>query len=54
MITVIPPLVAAPSPGDTFTAWPGCDRMLATCEIKFNNRLRYRGQPWIPAPETAI
>lgn len=38
--------------GDTFKAWPGCDRTLATCVAKFNNRSRYRGEPFLPQPET--
>ncbi len=53
-LTVIPPLLSAPASGDEFTAWPGCDRTLATCEAKFSNKLRYRGQPWIPVPEMAV
>ncbi len=53
VITVIPPLIQPPVTDDTFTAWPGCDRTLATCQSKFNNRLRFRGMPWIPVPETA-
>ena len=44
------PIVA----GDTFTLRAGCDRLLATCTTKFNNRLRFRGQPFIPAPETVL
>lgn len=39
--------------GDAFIALPGCDRSLGAggC-AKFNNRLRYRGEPFIPQPET--
>ncbi len=51
--TLTPPLLAAPSPGDAFTAWPGCDRALSTCQNKFNNVVNFRGFPWIPVPETA-
>lgn len=46
-----------PSPiaiGDTFEIFPGCDRTLATCESKFSNRANFAGQPFIPAPETAL
>jgi uncharacterized phage protein (TIGR02218 family) len=38
--------------GDLFTAVPGCSRTLDTCRSKFNNALRYRGEPFIPQPET--
>jgi uncharacterized phage protein (TIGR02218 family) len=49
---------ALPWPGvvavaDAFVALPGCNRSLTTggC-AKFNNRARYRGEPFIPQPET--
>lgn len=42
-------------PGDTFTLRAGCDRLKATCEsAKFNNKPRFRGRPYIPAPETVL
>ena len=52
--TVIQPWPNAVSPGDTFTAYAGCDKTLATCTSKFANAARFRGQPFIPAPETVI
>lgn len=38
---------------DSFVALPGCNRSLdgGGC-AKFNNRARYRGEPFIPQPET--
>jgi hypothetical protein len=51
--TLTPPLLSAPAPGDTFRAWPGCDRALSTCTNKYNNQARFRGFPWVPVPETA-
>ncbi len=53
VLALMPPLLAAPSPGDAFTVWPGCSRTVSTCQNKFNNRLNFRGFPWIPVPETA-
>lgn len=47
------PLVYPVAVGDTFTAWPGCDKLLDTCTNKFSNAARFRGFPWIPTPETA-
>jgi uncharacterized phage protein (TIGR02218 family) len=47
------PVKSTPSAGDTFNVYPGCDRTLATCKNKYNNAIRFRGQPWIPKPETA-
>lgn len=53
------PLTHAPVAGDAFVIWPGCARDIDDCENKFNNnngsgRRRFRGQPWIPSPETAL
>ncbi|MGB8422175.1 DUF2163 domain-containing protein [Paraburkholderia sp.] len=47
------PFQQAPSPGDTFIAYPGCDHQQSTCTNKFNNVIHYRGFPFIPVPETA-
>ncbi len=46
------PLAAVPAPGDTFTAYPGCDKLQATCTTKFNNLQNFRGFPYVPTPET--
>lgn len=53
-LTLVSPLPVAPSIGDTFTLYPGCDLKLGTCTNKFNNRINYRGQDFIPTPETSI
>lgn len=47
------PLVTPPAPGDSFAAWPGCDKTKATCENKFSNVINFRGFPFVPDPETA-
>ena len=51
-ITSIQPWPAAVAIGDTFTVYPGCDKQQATCSGKFSNLARFRGQPYVPAPET--
>ena len=38
--------------GDTFTAYPGCDKTRASCAA-FANSVNFGGQPFIPAPEMA-
>ena len=38
--------------GDSFQLWPGCDGTFAACTA-FGNTGRFRGQPDVPAPETA-
>jgi uncharacterized phage protein (TIGR02218 family) len=49
------PLSVAPSAGDNFTAYPGCDKTQATCQsTKFNNLIGFRGFPYIPTPEAAL
>jgi uncharacterized phage protein (TIGR02218 family) len=52
MITTIQPWPSAVASGDTFTFYPGCDKKQATCSTKFGNLARFRGQPYVPAPET--
>ena len=48
------PLLSLPVAGNTFTIYPGCDKLKTTCTTKFNNLIRYGGFPYIPVPETAI
>lgn len=38
--------------GDGFQVYPGCDKTQGTCQSKFNNLARFRGFPYVPAPET--
>ncbi len=44
--------ISPPAAGDTFTAYPGCDKTQATCTTKFNNLPHFRGFPYVPTPET--
>lgn len=48
------PLPYAPTVGDAFTIYPGCDKTKSTCNSKFSNLIHFAGYPFIPAPETAI
>jgi len=48
------PLLDAPSVGDAFTVYKGCDKTQATCTSKFGNLPKFRGQPYVPQPETAV
>lgn len=54
MLSFNSPLPFAPNAGDTFTAFPGCDKTQATCSGKFTNLANFEGFPYVPAPETAI
>lgn len=51
-VTLALPLPQTPAAGDTFTITPGCDRQASTCSTKFSNATRFRGTPYVPAPET--
>lgn len=48
------PLLAPVQQGDSFIAYPGCDKTKATCEgPRFNNVIHFKGFPFVPDPETA-
>lgn len=47
------PLPFAPTIGDAFTAYPGCDKRQSTCTTKFSNLTNHRAFPYVPTPETA-
>lgn len=47
------PLITPPDVGDTFYIYPGCDHTKARCEGRFNNLINFRGEPYVPVPETA-
>lgn len=47
------PFPFAIAAGDTFTAYPGCDKTRASCDL-FGNSINYGGQRFIPAPEAAL
>ena len=53
-ITVLSPWPFAVASGHAFTVTVGCNKTLDECTSKFNNRLRFRGQPFIPVPETVL
>lgn len=48
------PLTQMPSVGETIKVYPGCDKMMETCDNRFNNLERFRGEPFVPVPETAV
>jgi len=50
---LLAPYYFAINPGDTFTAWPGCDKSQATC-VLFGNQANFGGQRFIPTSPTAL
>jgi uncharacterized phage protein (TIGR02218 family) len=53
-LTLLYVLQSAPSAGDTFTVYYGCDHTPGTCSGKFNNLANFRGFPYVPPPQMAI
>jgi len=54
VLTVLPPLPVTPAAGDTFSALPGDDRTIASCNGKFNNLIMFGGTPYVPLPEMSV
>ncbi|MEO8804636.1 MAG: DUF2163 domain-containing protein [Burkholderiaceae bacterium] len=54
LLTTVQPWPFAVTAGDAFTVTPGCDKQQATCSGKFSNLVRFRGEPYVPAPDTVI
>jgi hypothetical protein len=55
------PFPVTPSPGDTFTVWPGCDLQETTCQNSnaavgppFNNGAHFSATPFTPQPLTLL
>ncbi len=53
IFTLTSPYPYTPAQGDAFIVVAGCNCTMAQCQTKFNNLLKYRGEPFIPNPETA-
>jgi uncharacterized phage protein (TIGR02218 family) len=53
-ITAVYPFPFAIGAGDAFTLRAGCDKSNGTCSAKFGNLAHFRGEPFIPAPESVV
>lgn len=53
-ISAMYPFPFSASAGDQFLLRAGCDKTRAQCQGKFNNLANFRGEPFIPPPETAL
>jgi hypothetical protein len=51
--TLLSPFPFPVAAGATLTAYPGCDKTLATCNA-FGNAANFGGTPYVPIPETAV
>lgn len=54
VLSVVYPLQQLPSFGDAFTAYPGCSKQLNTCNLKFANKLNFRGYPFVPSVAISV
>lgn len=48
------PLEIAPTVGQNFTVYQGCDRSFSRCRDHFNNQVNFRGYPFVPTEDTAL
>lgn len=53
VVSLLSPLPDVPAIGDSFVAYPGCNKS-SDCFDKFSNLTNFRATPFIPSPETAI
>lgn len=53
-LAFVAPFPARPAIGEPFQIWPGCDLSQGRCSGFFNNLINFRGQPYIPIPETML
>lgn len=51
VLTLALVLPVAPAAGDSFTAYPGCDRDYTTCNSRYSNTASFRGFRYVPRPE---
>lgn len=54
VITLLVAADSTPSIGDTFTIYPGCDKSVAMCTSKFNNKAHNRSTPYIPLKSSLV
>ncbi|ACC76157.1 DUF2163 domain-containing protein [Paraburkholderia phymatum] len=40
--------------GDTYTIKAGCDKQFGTCRDRYSNIVHFRGEPYIPGPDTIL
>ncbi|KWI90201.1 hypothetical protein WM08_15205 [Burkholderia ubonensis] len=40
--------------GDAYTIVAGCDKQFGTCRDRYNNIVHFRGEPYVPGPDTIL
>lgn len=54
VFTLFDAMPSAIQPGDAYNANAGCDKRVATCKAKFDNVLNFRGEPFVPGPDSML
>lgn len=53
-VSLVLPMPHPIAVGDTFSVAEGCDKLFATCQHKFGNALRFRGEPHVPGTDAVL
>ncbi|KVO11713.1 DUF2163 domain-containing protein [Burkholderia ubonensis] len=54
VVTLGMPMPNAIQAGDTYSIVAGCDKQFGTCRDRWNNIVHFRGEPYIPGPDTIL
>lgn len=54
VVTLGMPTPHAISPGDQYTIVAGCDKQFGTCKARWNNVVNFRGEPYVPGPDSIL
>ncbi|RQS15525.1 DUF2163 domain-containing protein [Burkholderia sp. Bp9002] len=54
VVTLGMPMPNAIHVGDTYSIVAGCDKQFGTCQARWNNIVHFRGEPYIPGPDTIL
>jgi uncharacterized phage protein (TIGR02218 family) len=52
--TLFDAMPAAIQAGDLYCVRAGCDKRFATCKVKFANVVNFRGEPFVPGPDSML
>lgn len=53
-VTLVMPMPRPIQVGDTYTIVAGCDKQFGTCRDRWNNIVHFRGEPYVPGPDTIL
>ena len=54
VFTLFDAMPGAIAVGDRYSVHAGCDKRVATCKAKFANVLNFRGEPFVPGPDSML